>query len=66
MSRALIVVGLIIIAVGLLWPWLSRTGLGRLPGDFVIERENFTFYAPIGSGILLSIVLSFVLWLLSR
>lgn len=66
MSRTLIVVGLIIVAVGLLWPWLSRIGLGRLPGDLVIERENFTFYVPIATGILISIVLSFVLWLLNR
>ncbi|TIP81739.1 MAG: DUF2905 domain-containing protein, partial [Mesorhizobium sp.] len=53
MSRTLIVVGLIIVAVGLLWPWLSRIGLGRLPGDIVIERENFTFYVPIATGILI-------------
>ncbi|TIQ22107.1 MAG: DUF2905 domain-containing protein [Mesorhizobium sp.] len=66
MSRTLIIVGLIIVATGLLWPWLSRIGLGRLPGAIVIERENFTFYAPIGTGILISIVLSFVLWLLNR
>jgi hypothetical protein len=66
MSRTLIIVGLIIVATGLLWPWLSRIGLGRLPGDIVIERENFTFYAPIGTGILISIVLSFFLWLLNR
>ncbi|WP_352902606.1 DUF2905 domain-containing protein [Mesorhizobium sp. M1307] len=49
-----------------MWPWLSRVGPGRLPGDIVIQRENFTFYAPIGTGILISIVLSFVLWLLNR
>ena len=66
MSRSLIVVGLIIVAVGLLWPWLSRIGLGRLPGDIVIERENFTLYVPIATGILISIVLSIVLWLLNR
>lgn len=66
MSRTLIVVGSIIFAIGLLWPWLSRVGLDRLPGDVVIQRENFTFYAPIGTGILISIVLSFVLWLLNR
>lgn len=66
MSRTLIVVGLIIIAVGLLWPWLSRMGLGRLLGDIVIERENFTFYAPIATGILISIVLSIILWLVNR
>lgn len=66
MSRTLIVVGSIVVAIGLLWPWLSRVGLGRLPGDIVIQRENFAFYAPIGTGILISIVLSFVLWLLNR
>ncbi|MER9442349.1 DUF2905 domain-containing protein [Mesorhizobium sp. M0340] len=58
--------GSIIVATSLLWPWLSRVGLGKLPGDVVIQRENFTFYAPIGTGILISIVLSFVLWLLNR
>jgi Protein of unknown function (DUF2905) len=66
MSRTLIVIGLILVAVGLLWPWLSRIGLGRLPGDIVIERENFTFYAPIVTGILISIVLSIILWLVNR
>jgi hypothetical protein len=66
MSRTLIVVGLIIVAAGLLWPWLSRIGLGRLPGDIVIERENFTFYVPIATGILISIVLSIILWLANR
>jgi len=66
MSRSLIVVGLIIVAVGLLWPWLSRIGLGRLPGDIVIERENFTLYVPIATGILIGIVLSIVLWLVNR
>jgi hypothetical protein len=66
MSRTLIIVGLLIVAVGVLWPWLGKLGLGRLPGDFVIRREGFTFYAPIATGILISIVLSVVLWLLRR
>jgi len=66
MSRALIVVGLSIIAMGLLWPWLTRIGLGRLPGDIVIERENFRLYVPITTGILISIVLSAILWLINR
>jgi hypothetical protein len=66
MSRTLIVVGLIIVAMGLLWPWLSRIGLGRLPGDIVIERENFTLYVPIATGILISSVLSIILWLFNR
>lgn len=66
MSRTLIIIGLILIAVGVLWPWLGRMGLGRLAGDIVIERENFTFYAPIATGLLLSLVLSLVLWLFNR
>jgi hypothetical protein len=66
MSRTLIVIGLVIVAIGLLWPWLARLGLGRLPGDIVIERDNFTFYAPIATGLVISLVLSVILWLLSR
>jgi Protein of unknown function (DUF2905) len=66
MSRTLIVLGLAIAAVGFLWPWISRLGLGRLPGDILIKREGFTFYAPITTGILMSLGLSLILWLLSR
>ena len=49
------------VAVGLLWPWLSKVGIGRLPGDIVIERENFRLYLPITTSILVSIVLSLIL-----
>ena len=66
MSRALIIIGLAIAIVGLLWPWISRLGLGRLPGDISIHRDGFTFYAPVTTGILLSVVVSLILWLLSR
>ena len=66
MSRTLIVIGLLLIAAGVLWPWLQKVGLGRLPGDFVIRREGFTFYAPIATGILISIVLSVIFWFLRR
>jgi hypothetical protein len=52
--------------VGLLWPWLGKLGLGRLPGDIVIERESFRLYLPITTSILVSIVLSVILWLLNR
>jgi hypothetical protein len=45
---------------------ILRLGLGRLPGDILIQREGFTFYAPITTGILVSVILSLVLWLLSR
>jgi hypothetical protein len=66
MSRTLIVIGLVILAVGLLWPLLSKLGLGRLPGDIVIERGNFTLYLPIATCLLISVVLSIILWLLNR
>jgi hypothetical protein len=66
MARWLIVLGMVLIVAGLLWPWLARLGLGRLPGDIVIERENFRLYLPITTSILISIVLSLILWLLNR
>jgi hypothetical protein len=66
MSRSLIIIGLAIAAVGSLWPWITRLGLGRLAGDIIIQRDNFTFYALITTGILLSVVLSLILWLFSR
>jgi hypothetical protein len=66
MSRFLIVLGLIIVAVGLLWPALTRLGLGRLPGDIVIQRGNFSFHFPLVTCIIVSILLSAVLWLFNR
>ena len=65
-SRFLILLGLAILVVGLLWPLLSRLGLGRLPGDIVVEGENYAFYFPLVTGVLISLVLSAVLWLLAR
>ena len=66
MSRFLIVLGVVILAAGVLWPLLDRLGLGQLPGDIVIERQNFRFYFPLMTSILLSIVFSVVLWVASR
>jgi len=54
------------VALGLLWPLAQKLGLGRLPGDIVIERENFRLYLPLGTSILISVVLSLVLWLIGR
>ena len=66
MSRTFIAVGLLLVAVGVLWPWITRLGLGRLPGDLVIQRDGFRFYFPIVTCILISVVLSAVLWLFRR
>jgi Protein of unknown function (DUF2905) len=61
MARFLILVGIVLVMLGLLWPYVLRLGLGRLPGDIVIERENFTFYLPLATCILISVLLSVVL-----
>jgi Protein of unknown function (DUF2905) len=66
MARFLIVLGLAIGVIGLLWPYLGRLGLGRLPGDIVIEREGGTFYFPLVTCLLLSALFSLVLWLVNR
>jgi hypothetical protein len=66
MARWLVAIGLFLVVVGLLWPWLGKLGLGRLPGDIVIERGNFSLYFPIVTGLLVSVLVSFILWLLSR
>jgi len=65
-GRFLIVLGAVLILLGLLMPWLAKLGLGRLPGDIVIERENFSFYFPITTSILVSLLLSAIFWLLQR
>ena len=66
MARFLIVLGLALLVAGLLWPYLSRIGLGRLPGDIVIERENVTFYFPLMTCLLVSVLLSLVIWVMNR
>ena len=65
-SALLVVPGLPILLVGLLWPYLSRMGLGRLPGDIVIERDNVTFRFPLMTCLLLSVLFSLVYWVVSR
>jgi hypothetical protein len=65
-QRFLIGLGLVILIAGIGWPILSRIGLGRLPGDIVFQRGGVTFYFPLVTCILISIVLSALFWLLSR
>jgi len=65
-SRFLMTLGLAILVLGLLWPVLSKIGLGRLPGDIVIRRDGFSFSFPIVTCLLISVVLSLVLWLVNR
>ncbi|TPW10249.1 MAG: hypothetical protein FD130_2274 [Halothiobacillaceae bacterium] len=66
MSRTLITLGALLLIVGLLWPYIEKLGLGRLPGDIAIERENSSFYFPITTSIIISIVLSLLFWLFRK
>jgi hypothetical protein len=66
MQRVLIVLGLLIAAAGVLWPWLSKLPFGRLPGDLIIDRPGFKLYAPFTSMIVVSVVLSLIVWLFRR
>jgi hypothetical protein len=66
MARFLVVLGLVILVAGPLWPYLSQIGLGRLPGDIVIERKNVTFYFPLMTCLLVSVLFSLVFWVMNR
>jgi len=66
MGRLLVTVGLVLVAAGLLWPYLSRLGLGHLPGDIAIRGEHGGFYFPIVTCIVISVLLSAIFWLMGR
>lgn len=66
MTRLLVTLGLILIVLGLLWPWLSKLGLGRLPGDIMVRRDGFTFYFPLMTSIIVSVVLTLLFWLFRK
>jgi len=66
MQKTLMILGFLILLIGFGWPWLSKLPLGRLPGDIVIDRENFRFYFPLTTMIILSAILSALLWLLRK
>jgi hypothetical protein len=66
MQRGLIVAGLIVVAAGLLWPWLSKLPIGRLPGDILIDRPGMKVFIPLTTGIVLSVLISLVMWMMRR
>jgi hypothetical protein len=65
-ARWLIGIGIVLVCVGVLWPLLSRLGLGRLPGDISVEREGFRFHFPLMTSIVVSALLSLLFWLFRR
>ncbi len=66
MQRTLIIIGITIVLIGLLWPWLSKLPLGRLPGDILIDRPGLKIYIPITTMLLVSLVISLLLWLFRK
>ena len=66
MQRILIITGLVVLIAGILWPWLGSLPLGRLPGDIVVNKPHVKVYFPITTMIVISIVISLILWLFRR
>jgi hypothetical protein len=66
MQKWLITLGIVLLVAGLAWPWLVKLGLGKLPGDIVVKREGFSFYFPITTSIIISLVLTLILWIFRR
>lgn len=66
MQKTLILLGIAILAVGLLWPWLSKLPIGRLPGDIIIDRPHLKLYIPVTTMIVVSLVISIILWLIKK
>lgn len=64
--RILIVFGAVLLLAGLFWPFLSRIGLGRLPGDIVIQRGNLHVYIPLVTSLLVSVVVTLLFWVLRK
>jgi hypothetical protein len=66
MAKWLITLGILLVVLGVVWPLAAKLGLGHLPGDITIERKGYTFYFPVTTSIVVSIVISVVLWILRR
>ena len=66
MQKTLIAVGIMVLVIGLLWPWLGKIPFGRLPGDIIVNRPNLKIYIPITTMILISVIISVILWILRK
>lgn len=67
MGRFLILTGVIVVVIGVLFLFLGKIPwLGKLPGDVVVQKKNFTFYFPLATSILISIIVTLFLWLMGR
>ena len=65
-QKILIIAGIILLILGFLWTWVSKLPIGRLPGDIVVNKPNFKLYIPITSMLIISLILSLILWLIKK
>jgi hypothetical protein len=65
-QRVLIILGVVLVAAGIFWPWLGKLPLGHLPGDIHVVREGFSFHFPIVTCLVISLVVSLLIWLFRR
>ncbi|MEJ2115915.1 MAG: DUF2905 domain-containing protein [Gammaproteobacteria bacterium] len=66
MNKTIIYIGIVIIAIGVFWPYISKIPFGKLPGDIAIKKEGFQLYFPITTMILISLVVSLIFWLFKK
>jgi len=66
MQKLLIIIGIILVVLGILWPWLGNLPLGRLPGDIIINRPSVKVYFPITTMLVISLVVSLIVWLFHK
>jgi len=66
MQKTLIIIGVGILVAGLLWPWLSKLPIGRLPGDIIIDRPQLKVYILITTMIVVSLIVSVILWIMKK
>jgi hypothetical protein len=66
MQKILLTFGILVLAIGILWPWISKLPIGRLPGDIIIDKPGLKVYIPITTMILASVIVSVILWLLRK
>jgi hypothetical protein len=66
LRNIIIIIGIILLIIGLLWPLIGKLPLGRLPGDIIVNRPGFRLYIPITTMIVISIVISLIMWILRK
>jgi uncharacterized protein HemY len=66
MNKWFILIGVVLIIIGIAWPWIGRLPIGRLPGDIIISKPNLKIYFPITTMVIISIILSVIMWILKK